>query len=168
MGTSRVKSVWLRNRNGSGGLSSSGVKNRTRLASIPPINSSAPVCGPPTMPFARVQRRYEVARQKRNVMDKSHVVGLGRAVARSDAEGGAAHPTHPATKRAVAIPSSLTQPTVTGWLCAPSALTPPARNRGCMFRTPMISTSQRCEPLPDPPFVRESRKHRQCGRSGQR
>ena len=37
-----------------------------------------------------LQRRYEVARQKRNVMDKSHVVGLGRAVARSDAEGGAA------------------------------------------------------------------------------
>ena len=47
-----------------------------------------------------LQRRYEVARQKRNVMDKSHVVGLGQAVARSDAEGGAAHPTYPAAKRA--------------------------------------------------------------------
>ena len=56
----------------------------------------------PARPTLLIQRRYEVARQKRNVMDKSHVVGLGRAVARSDAEG-AAHPTHPATKRAAAV-----------------------------------------------------------------
>ena len=79
-----------------GGMETEGARVSAADVSYPPHRCTqsweSPVRHPQigSTDKTRFQRRYEVARQKRNVMDKSHVVGLGRAVARSDAEGGAA------------------------------------------------------------------------------
>ena len=57
------------------------MKRARNQPSIAPVEEAVSV----------IQRHYKVARRKQNMMHKSHVpVGLGRAVAQSDAEGRAA------------------------------------------------------------------------------